>query len=176
MPPLPQHTGLSRVSNLTASNGPSQLPEILVIALVFATCTRLVILRFTQKRRISSTVNRFTQEKEPLPRQEPVEKIIPDLLLDSRDTIPSPTFIPIYPWIGPPLPLPGPYDPRVYPLPTLRRHSSVEPSQEATENETISYTRRVSTNSIPVRQITLHGTITTSQKGWRRNQWVVSGG
>ncbi|EAT82676.1 hypothetical protein SNOG_10341 [Parastagonospora nodorum SN15] len=32
-------------------------------------------------------------------------------------------YIPIYPWIAPPTPLPGPYDAPYYPLPSIRKYS-----------------------------------------------------
>lgn len=97
------------------------------------------------------------------------------------------TLQPIYPWIMPPQPLPGPYD---LPLPTLRRHCPSEPSKspssidtkpatpEAEEEEAHMqpYTRHVSTTTSPPRSWVYSGTITTSTSGWRRNQWVVSGG
>ncbi|KAF2678525.1 hypothetical protein K458DRAFT_316821 [Lentithecium fluviatile CBS 122367] len=107
--------------------------------------------------------------------QAPLEKDLRQHAIQERKDQLRPTFKPIYPWTSPPQPLPGPYDPRLYPLPTIRRHS-YDPSVVAQEQDaTISYERRVSTNSIPTQQAKLHGTVTTSTDGWRRNQWVISG-
>lgn len=96
-------------------------------------------------------------------------------------------FQPIYPWIMPPQALPGPYD---LPLPTLRRHCPSEPGKspssidsnpttpevEEDEAHMLPYTRHVSTTTSPPQSWVYSGTITTSTSGWRRNQWVVSGG
>ncbi|KAH7113856.1 hypothetical protein B0J11DRAFT_141889 [Dendryphion nanum] len=103
-----------------------------------------------------------------------------------EDPEPS-TFQPIYPWVLPPQPLPGPYD---LPLPTLRRHSPADadkspsspdsnpktPEVEEEEAHILPYTRHISTTTFPPRSWVYSGTVTTSTSGWRRNQWVVSGG
>lgn len=168
--------------NSISSDGYTQWPKIFLLVLVVTTGIRMAVLHCARKkRRIAAASQHVQEEKDSTSCQAPSEK---DLRQDgcpqSKDQ-PPPTFRPIYPWISAPQPLPGPYDPRFYPLPTIRRHSydpSHGPSPEA-EAHTISYTRRVSTNSLPTRHPTLHGKVTTtsnSTAGWRRNQWVVSGG
>lgn len=180
MPLLPSApAGQSRISSSSTSHnyGYTQVFKIFLLVLVVATGIRLAITKFmTRKgRRPASVPTIHLQEKDIKLCQAPSEK---DLrrhqVLERKDQRP-PTFKPIYPWTSPPQTLPGPYDPRLYPLPTIRRHSC-DPSVAVSEqNATILYTRRVSTNSIPSTQTTLHGTVTTSTKGWRRNQWVISG-
>ncbi|KAF2252272.1 hypothetical protein BU26DRAFT_254494 [Trematosphaeria pertusa] len=178
MPPPPSlPTGQSRISNSSASNGfgYAQLSKIFLLVLVVATGIRLAIINFmTRKRRIATSYQQI-QEKDPRACQAPREKDLRQARVPQSKDHPASTFKPVYPWTSPPQPLPGPYDPRLYPLPTVRRHS-YDPSVLVPEQDsTISYTRRVSTNSIPPRQAEIHGTVTTSMKGWRRNQWVVSG-
>jgi hypothetical protein len=91
---------------------------------------------------------------------------------------------PVYPWIAPPTPLPGPYDAPYYPLPlpSIRTYSddaASKPTEEtrdiAEETRTVSYTRRES-NSTPDQEPTIRGTVTVSNHGWRRTQWTVSKG
>jgi hypothetical protein len=91
---------------------------------------------------------------------------------------------PVYPWIAPPTPLPGPYDAPYYPLPlpSIRTYSddaASKPTEEtkdiAEETRTVSYTRRES-NSMPDQEPTIRGTVTVSNHGWRRTQWTVSKG
>ena len=167
-PPPPPLTGVSRLSDPSCSRSfvealksyatstPS-LPASVLLVLVLASCVRCALLLCSRK------------SKQTRSCQAPAEKSQPPV-----------TFKPIYPWISPPQPLPGPYEPRLYPHPTLRRHSYPDPSPPPPpETSLISYTRRVSTNSIPARQTMLHGTVTTASNGavgWRRNQWVVEAG
>ncbi|KAF1352929.1 hypothetical protein EJ07DRAFT_183110 [Lizonia empirigonia] len=85
---------------------------------------------------------------------------------------------PIHPWILPPERLPGPYDPMYYPLPppTIRPTSTdSSPAKPETRNSA-PYTRLVPTTGSPPNERTLHGTMTTSTKGWRRTHWNVTGG
>ncbi|KAF2746108.1 hypothetical protein M011DRAFT_98306 [Sporormia fimetaria CBS 119925] len=103
----------------------------------------------------------------------------------------SQPYQPTYPWQSPPKLLPTPYEAQ-YPFPTIqrhatepspssssttRRHSSADsPPEDVTKQTTTFYTRRVSTDSFPApSSVTLHGTVTTSHKGWRRKTWVVTG-
>jgi hypothetical protein len=103
----------------------------------------------------------------------------------------QPSRLPIYPWIALPQPLPGPYDAPYYPLPLptikseiLFQVNPISPtvkvensSDEVPEElESISYTRRVSTNSIPDKESLLEGSVTVSTKGWKRTQWTVIAG
>lgn len=133
------------------------LPTSVLLFFVLASCVRCAFLLRSRKRKQLRSC------------QAPAEK--------PRAPV---TFKPIYPWRSPPQPLPGPYEPRLYPHPTLRRHSYPDPSPPLpTESTSISYTRRVSTNSIPTRHTVLHGSVTTASNGavgWRRNQWVVEAG
>ncbi|KAH3913234.1 hypothetical protein HBI56_086100 [Parastagonospora nodorum] len=91
-------------------------------------------------------------------------------------------YIPIYPWIAPPTPLPGPYDAPYYPLPSIRKYShdsSTTESPPPEELQSVSYTRRLPTNSTSgtaAQEPVLHGTTTVSNHGWRRTQWTISKG
>ncbi|RYN58832.1 hypothetical protein AA0114_g1683 [Alternaria tenuissima] len=102
-----------------------------------------------------------------------------------------PILSPIYPWTSPPQRLPGPYDAPYFPvpLPTVRSEESSGikeqspiiktepvPDDVPEELETVSYTRRVSTPSIPDHESLLEGAVTVSSKGWRRTQWTVTAG
>lgn len=130
----------------------------LIFFLIFVSCIRCAILFCFRKQKRHST------PCQPLPEKAPTQV----------------TGQPIYPWTSPPQPLPGPYDPRLYPPVTIRRHSHPNPACVAPmETNLINYTRRVSTNSIPSRQSILHGKVTSASNGttgWRRNHWVVEGG
>lgn len=176
MPLLPSvPAGQYRISSTAHGYGYSQLCKIFLLILVAATGIRLAIIKFTARRQSASVSTRNLQETDI--KTDPA-RVGRDSrqhgVLDRKDQQ-QPTFEPIYPWIAPPQALPGPYDPRLYPLPTIRRHS-YDPSAPAPEQDTtISYSRRVSTNDIPSHQARLHGSVTTSTKGWRRNQWVVAG-
>ncbi|KAF2260162.1 hypothetical protein CC78DRAFT_38306 [Lojkania enalia] len=183
MPPPSTPTGLSRISNLTPLNGSIFIPKVFLFALIVATCIRLAVLHCTRRKRKKIEASQIIQEKarirnQVIPSHDPKQYQNPEPQPDHIQ--PPPSFRPIYPWISPPQLLPGPYDPRMYPLPTIRRHSYHSPlSESEAETNSISYTRRVSTNSIPARHSTFQGTVTTSSNGsigWRRNQWVVSGG
>lgn len=178
MPPPSTPTGLSRTPQSTSNDVFTQLSKIILAIFVAVSCIRLAILHYARRKRRTSTSKQSVQEKDPRACQELVEKDPRHRTIsESSNKQQPPTFRPIYPWVSPPQPLPGPYDPRLYPLPTVRRHSSANPSPNSPEESNqILYTRRVSTNSIPSRQSTIHGSVTTSSKGWRRNQWVVSGG
>lgn len=180
MPPPPLHTGLSLISTSTASNnGLAALVKISLLVFAVAASIRFVRYRSNRTKNNISAAVEYAHEKGSPSCTNPTEKELPDRPPQNQVQDQTPTFKPIYPWITPPHPLPGPYDPNHYPLPSVRRHSSVEKSSPEVNPEkanTISYTRRVSTNSIPIRHSTLHGTITTSHQGWRRNLWVVPGG
>lgn len=110
----------------------------------------------------------------PLPKRNPAE---PGRFWKGKDQHSVTGEVVPYPWIAPPQPLPGPYDARLYPLPTLRRHS-YDPTaiiRSMQEDRIVSYTRRVSAAHISKETRMVHGTVTTSAEGWRRNQWSVSG-
>lgn len=169
MPPGPDHTS----SWTFRACGYFQLFKVALAVVVAAAAIRIAIIKISKSRRRSPAVVQV-EEKDVKLAQEPREEDSTYVLIqDAKDH--SQDIRPIYPWIAPPQPLPGPYDPRLYPLPTIRRHS-YDPSVFVPEqNTSISYTRRVSTNDIPTRQATVHGSVTTSTRGWRRNQWVISG-
>ncbi|KAF1999952.1 hypothetical protein P154DRAFT_211940 [Amniculicola lignicola CBS 123094] len=183
MPPPSQPTGLSRVSRHEAADI-FALPKLLLLALLVTTCVRVGVSLYSRRKRRIPAPPLPTEEKESPPIVIPRDGRCPQ----SKDHAPCPSqtahvrpaFRSIYPWTAPPHHLPGPYDPRLFPSPTIRRHSYADSLQQPpTDTSTISYTRRVSTNSIPARQSTLHGTITTASNGtsgWRRKQWVVEGG
>lgn len=180
-PPPPQLTGALRLLELKPSGcfhemfkkfagSTLVLPSGFLLLIVLVSCVRCVVFYNTRrKRRRETRTSQGAREKHPTP-------------VTSAAPMPNTsTYKPVYPWTSPPQPLPGPYDPRLYPLPTIRRHSYHEPSTAVpAETNTISYTRRVSTNSMPPRQTVLHGTVTTTttkgSPGWRRNQWVVGAG
>ncbi|PSN66407.1 hypothetical protein BS50DRAFT_574835 [Corynespora cassiicola Philippines] len=217
MPPSSIPTGHSRIPGFSLVGG--YVPSIfLVLALVAS--IRLVVQHFARRKRRTEPIKEAKEKEssrsspypdQALKHQHQVEHIHAPIHLEQpadQNDPQSPAsfpFQPVYPWKLPPQPLPGPYDPRLYPLPTLRRHS-YDPSIVSPENgpnsshhptatattttTTLCYTRRVSTNSIPDSTSTsrspsiappptpklLHGSVTRSAaNGWRRNQWVVSG-
>ncbi|KAF2011318.1 hypothetical protein BU24DRAFT_278548 [Aaosphaeria arxii CBS 175.79] len=203
MPPPSIPTGQSRTTDQATSNRPTHLFKISLVVLALCVCLRLTSI-FLAQRKSNSIVHRSPREEKdakkclPPPEKEVFAKTTNFQYFDKEQTLRPvswnqpikehpfpigqnsfpPTFRPVYPWTGPPKPLPGPYDPSLFPLPTVRRHSSVDAVEESSTpdcNNTIDYSRRVSTNSIPAYQSTLHGSITRSSRGWRRNQWVVSG-
>lgn len=140
---------------------------ILVSLVVLAGFIRCAAVYRSRRKRRAREISQTVSEK---------EEIQP--YVDNSPPIPE--FTPVYPWIGPPRPLPGPYDPRLYPLPTIRRHSHPEPAQESPQElNTVAYIRRVSTNDEAIRHTTVRGAVTTTTTvppGWRRNHWVVEGG
>jgi hypothetical protein len=145
------------------------------------------------------TVMEAGQEKEPTPKRVgDSTPLRPSLDKESNQYLQSlqketlrPSLLPIYPWIAPPQTLPGPYDAPYYPLPspTIKPEKSIDSQTKLPnvkleetsddmpeEHESISYTRRVSTSSIPDHESLLEGSITISTKGWRRTQWTVTAG
>ncbi|KAF2279974.1 uncharacterized protein EI97DRAFT_106511 [Westerdykella ornata] len=183
MPPPPSETGVTRISYFPISairNG--RWAELFLITVVITLCLSLIKYNVSKKRRKRQTdteqfevkdIFRITHSGKQKELSHPHTR-----LLQEQPPPPPLPFTPIYPWLTPPQPLPIPHGAETFPLPTLRRHSSAQTSQHqpTSESRIVSYTRRVSTNSIPARTSVLHGTVTTSQKGWRRRQWVVTGG
>jgi hypothetical protein len=176
MPLLPSvPAGQYRISSTSYGFGYSQLCKVFLFVLVAATGIRLAVVRLTTRRSFASASTILAQEKEIKSYQARSEKDPRQYGTSQRKDQQQPTSKPIYPWLSPPQALPGPYDPRLYPLPTIRRHS-YDPSVHVPEQlSTISYSRRVSTMDLPNQHSILHGSVITSTKGWRRNQWVVSG-
>lgn len=83
-------------------------------------------------------------------------------------------------WVAPPNPLPGPYDPRLFPslpCPTIKRHSVSEPAKENGEIITATYIRKVSAQADEGEK-TLYGYVSRGglEQGWRRTQWTVGAG
>ncbi|ORX91395.1 hypothetical protein BCR34DRAFT_283360 [Clohesyomyces aquaticus] len=179
MPPPALPTGLSRISDFTLPNAYAQLPKIFLLVLAVASCLRYAVVHcIRRKRRETEAHVKFEEKARTCIQTLPEKPSKPSEIAPPKDSTPL-SLTSVYPWTSPPKALPGPYDPRLYPLPTIRRHSYPHPPQESTDQTTISYTRRISTNSIPARQIILRGTVTTAKNeasGWRRNQWVVEGG
>ena len=154
--------------------------KVFFLALVVITGLRIAMSYYPpRKRRMSSptAAKEVLDEKASNPYQGGIEKDLrqsASLKIQDQQT---PAYKPIYPWTSPPHPLPGPYDPHLYPLPTLRR-LSYDSSTEDTgpgKSTDIHYNRRISMDSVSNQQSTLRGTITISSKGWRRNQWTISG-
>jgi hypothetical protein len=87
---------------------------------------------------------------------------------------------PIYPWIAPPKPLPGPYDPRLFPPlpnPTVRRHSHPDVNVDDTETLVVSYVKRVSIQDVEGEKVMVGKVAKVeAENGWRRNQWTVEAG
>jgi hypothetical protein len=178
MPLLPSVPAAQyRMSPITHGDGYSQLCKIFALVLLAATVIRLSIIRNTTRRRSIPTSTTGSQEKDTKACEKPVEKSSREHAVPQGKERPQvqPAFTPLYPWLAPPQPLPGPYDPRLYPLPTVRRHSFDPSIRAPAQDTTTSYSRRISTNDLPLQQAVLHGSVTTSTKGWRRNHWVVSG-
>ena len=157
-------------------SGYGQLSTICLLAVTFILGLRLLIKWHTpRKRRNANPVPPpQLQEKEKEVRQERLEESMEQDEVPPSSNQEEAEFKPLYPWTSPPQFLPGPYDPSLYPLPTIRRHS-YNAETSVLREKTSSYTRRVSTDSTPISQNTLRGTVTTSSKGWRRNQWCISG-
>ncbi|PVH97538.1 hypothetical protein DM02DRAFT_80738 [Periconia macrospinosa] len=187
MPPLPlspvsadqpRTTGLLAAQVQSGEYG--RLFKIFLLVLVVVTGLRLFLTRL-------STRETRRRNQTTTPPSQTINSTWKQNLRHDRPSIskdPQQATIPyegIYPWIAPPQPLPGPYDPPFYPLPTLRRHS-YDPSvtmDTNTKARIASYSRRVSAANIhkseTTQRATIHGKVTTSTKGWRRNQWVISG-
>jgi hypothetical protein len=179
MPPqLPVLADPNRIAK-TMTSSQSVYAKAFVLALVVVTALRLAFIRHMSKKKEMSTRNltAVAPEKCPSSCPELLEKVSRHAESFGGQDETSSAPIPLYPWISPPQPLPGPYDPRLYPLPTIRRHSYDPPANDflCKKSAEASYTRRVSLNSMPTQQRTLHGTVVISPKGWRRNQWIVSG-
>ena len=178
MPPHRSSTNLPEIESSTTTTDFGHLIKIVFLLSIFTTVVRsLVILSTRRKRRMSDRSP--SREKNAPPTPPALEKEPNQYLQSLKEETLKPHLGPIYPWIAPPKPLPGPYDAPYYPLPapTIRRHSSSSSEAETEEmSKTIPYTRRVSTNSIPKQELNLEGTTTISTQGWRRTQWTVSAG
>lgn len=175
MSPYPRPTGPHHEEIWTTTNDVVQFFKVSLLVLTCVLVSRLVTIILVRRKRRTANKNQL-QEKDSVFYQSlhPPPTPHQPLYQPSQRVTLHPTFEPIYPWVSPPEALPGPYDPRYYPLPTLRRHSFNPTTPISEEKTSISYTRRISTSSIPTRKSLLSGTTTTSSKGWRRTQWTVS--
>jgi hypothetical protein len=194
MPPFAQPTGLARTEDLKTHSGFGNCLPCIFSLLIFATLFWSVKSCLLWKSRTMSraaspqdkgpvrqdspAMDMEVENKGTTPRHKNWEKVH-RLRLDSLgQEIDGHTSKPIFPWVLPPQALPGPYDPPYYPLPapTIRRHSTDASNTPAEESGAVSYFRRTSTAGIPPRDTALYATTTTSTQGWRRTQWIVTGG
>jgi hypothetical protein len=179
MAPHRRSTSPSYLESWTASFFHTYLSKILLLVLVLATAVRLFLVLSSRRRRIMASLGAEKETpantgKASSRRVDSVQSADPNQHLHAlKEELSQLSLKPIYPWIAPPTPLPGPYDAPYYPMPTLRKHS--DPSTEEPEEiATATYTRRVSTNITPATNATLNGSLTVSNHGWRRSQWTVS--
>jgi hypothetical protein len=195
MAPLSRSTRLSPKETLTVSGNLFKI--LLFIAIIVATAFELYVVVSLRRKRIrdhqitmqekehamSSTkeddctsTKRKDSVSSPKIKQEdprPHHPEDPNQRLQAiQQELSSPALEPVYPWIAPPTPLPGPYDAPYYPLPIIRRHSDALSCDTPETQQTVSYTRRVSANQDSI----LRGTTTVSNHGWRRTQWTVATG
>ncbi|KAF2438573.1 hypothetical protein P171DRAFT_163731 [Karstenula rhodostoma CBS 690.94] len=180
MPPQPpKSSDQDRILELstTCQHDYAMLSTCFLLVLVVAIGLRLAVIKYSSRKRRtpSSEAVATVTERCSFPCQEASPKHLrPNASTGGQDqqTVVSK---PIYPWTSPVQPLPGPYDPRLYPLPTIRRHSYHPSVEQLKDIAVTSYTRRVSLNSLPTQQNTLRGTVTVSSNRWRRNQWIIPG-
>ncbi|KAL5429705.1 hypothetical protein PMIN04_000087 [Paraphaeosphaeria minitans] len=180
MPPQPPiFSDRTRILNLstTCSYGYATLSRWLLLLLVVVVGLRLAVIKYSsgKKRAPDSEIDASITEKYCLPYQEASQKALKSNASTGNRGQQTVVLKPIYPWTSPPQTLPGPYDPRLYPVPTIRRHSYISSVEQSHDVAATSYTRRVSLNSLPAEKGTLRRTVTVSSKGWRRNQWIISG-
>lgn len=178
MPPHPNSTNLPRIENWTTTTKFGYLFKIVLLLSIFTAVFRSLVVVITRRKRRMSGQSP-SPKKNALPTPPAVDKEPNQYLQSLKEETLRPDLGPIYPWITPPQPLPGPYDAPYYPLPapTIRRHSYDSSDAETEEISTMApYIRRVSTNSIPKQEHILQGSSTVSTLGWRRTQWTVSVG
>ncbi|KAH7377801.1 hypothetical protein BKA66DRAFT_150941 [Pyrenochaeta sp. MPI-SDFR-AT-0127] len=182
MPPHIRSTTSPQIETWALSDSADYLFKFVLLFSVFAAAVRSIFICSTRRKRRMIKAD-SPQEKESIPDRPSLEKEPNEYLQSLKQETLQPTLGPIYPWIAPPQPLPGPYDAPYYPLPlpTIRRHSQDSSAHDASpekpeEASTISYTRRVSTNSIPEHETIIQGSTTVSTTGWRRTQWTVAAG
>jgi hypothetical protein len=184
MAPIPTSIDSARLELWTLWTLAGNFFKVLLLISVVAIAVKSYAI--VSQRRNRMLVQTMCQEKEsetslpirqkaPSPRQaEDQNQRLEALKAELSQT----AFKPVYPWIVPPTPLPGPYDAPYYPLPSIRRYSqdpsTTTPPRE--EVQTVSYTRRLPPISTSPSEPTLQGTIMVSNHGWRRTQWTVSKG
>ncbi|KAH7083648.1 hypothetical protein FB567DRAFT_88766 [Paraphoma chrysanthemicola] len=183
MAPHPIAKSLSQIESWTSSHDSGNFFKILLFISIVATAIKsYAVLVLRRKRRLDNA--RLIQEKEAdscrttTEKQSlPSEPEVPHQHLHAlRQELSQPDLNPVFPWIAPPTPLPGPYDAPYYPLPNIRRDSHDASDLDVEKNYTVPYTRRISMNGIRAHESTLCGTTTVSNHGWRRTQWTVATG
>lgn len=156
---------------------------LLLISLVATAIKSCTVLSLRRKRR--SEYERPCQEKEQETTNQPDEEKVstyfppedPNHRLHAlRQELEQPAFKPVWPWIAPPTPLPGPYDAPYYPLPGVQSPPLNQTVEKSDDFSTSPYIRRISSSSSPNQEATLHGITTVSSQGWRRTQWTVATG
>lgn len=202
MAPHSRSTTLSQRESWWIPNSPGDVLKILflfsIIAIAFKSYVALSLRRRRNTdHRLSMEPEKpqhsLTQEKE-LPIRTARKDSVSCPVVEKENTKPCPpnesnqrlqaiqqelssrALKPVYPWIAPPTPLPGPYDAPYYPLPSIRRHSDIPLCEPPETQQTIPYTRRVSASNISSPEPILRGTTTVSNHGWRRTQWTVATG
>ena len=189
MAPHPRFTDLSSIGSWTLSATSGDFFKILLFISIAATAFKTyAVLSLRRKKRMVLQIS-FEEKDVQIPCQEKETKSCqhleqqaarPSKLEDPyqqlhalRQELSQPALKPVYPWIAPPTPLPGPYDAPYYPLPNIRRHSQGLSCGIPEQTQTVPYIRRGSTNT---QELILHGTTTVSNHGWRRTQWTVATG
>jgi hypothetical protein len=153
------------------------LSKWFLLVFVVVVGLRLAVVKYSSRKNWtpdSETVANVA-ERCPIACQRPSHKDTRQNASTVRQYHQAMVFKPMYPWTAPPQSLPGPYDPRFYPPPSIRRQTYNSAVEEPKDIPKTAYIRRVSLNSMPTQQSTLRGTVIVSSKGWRRNQWIISG-
>ena len=195
MPPVAQPTGLAHIHDFKRHCASDNLLHAVFSLLVLATIVWSVRHCLSRGNKTMSQSPPATQEKTPALPDSPTmdddakpkspqppsgkwEKEYRSRLDSLGQELQQDVPKPIYPWTTPPQVLPGPYDQPYYPLPapTIRRHSTDPEDMQPEEFRTISQFRRISSPGNPPRDTILHTSTTASTRGWRRTQWVVTGG
>jgi hypothetical protein len=182
MAPFSRPTSPSFVHSWPTSIFTTRFPTFVLFVFGLAAAARLYyVISSRRKRRMSSPTASLEQEsksrKSSPDRANSYLSDDPNIPLDAiKEELSQLSPKPVYPWIAPPTPLPGPYDAPYYPLPTIRRLSQDSANELSEEIRSISYTRRISASNVPEQESTINATTTISNHGWRRTQWTVSSG
>jgi hypothetical protein len=183
MAPLSGLAGPSFIHSGSTSVISTRAFKFILFIVFLATAARVCSTISTRRQRRIMSNPTASQEKESESRKSSPERTDsclsdgPNQRLNAiKEELSQLSLKPVYPWIAPPTPLPGPYDAPYYQLPSMRtlsRDISID-SPEKLQN--ISYTRYILSNSVPEQETTISGTTTISNHGWRRTQWSVSSG
>ena len=183
MAPHSRSVDLSRIESWTTSATPGEIFKMVVFISIIASAIKsYAVLSLRRKKKLDHLSS--VQETEAVSSRPVGDKDVQSCQLEDpnqrlqalKQELLQPTLKSVYPWIAPPTPLPGPYDAPYYPLPSIRRHSQDPSYVSPEETQTISYTRRISTNSLPAQEPIVRATTTVSNHGWRRTQWTVATG